>query len=390
MANPQLPPEPALRAIADDVIGLCKLSFVAAAADKGPTTNGMLDQACRNFIASRPPATRKQYALRANALLDAPSDLRSAQFGRYAAVGPDEFRSLGADGLVQKLGPPRVQAAQLRTDVDAMRTRLVRVATASTTNGHAQDFFRIDSGALQEAFAAARQREIAKRLSPELGPMVKDAQDGLAFTKLRLFIRKVRCVEETSGVLEGSDEINMGGVAADPFGNSWIVGKGEFEVSDDFDEGESVYWGMTKKLTGWNLVTDPHAFPYVYSVVISLGEKDDGGFYDWLKGLWDAVKEKVTALAGGLAGAAIGGALAGAWGAVIGAIVGFLIGWIVSLFDNPDDIVGTVPLVLSLGSYTKSYYDWAGLTAPNGLGSLLVFHDDGHYRVATAHKVFTQ
>src|SRR4029450_13383614 len=158
VTRPELPADPALRAVAEDVLALCKYSFTAAAANQGPTTDSALDNACRDFIASRPSAARTEYAQRGSDLLEAPSGLRTAHFGRYASIGTEEFRSLGADGMLQKLGPPRIQAAQLRTGIDAMRTRLGQVATASKSNGTPQEFFHIDSGALQQAFEAAKKK----------------------------------------------------------------------------------------------------------------------------------------------------------------------------------------------------------------------------------------
>jgi hypothetical protein len=121
-----------------------------------------------------------------------------------------------------------------------------------------------------------------------------------------------------------------------------------------------------------------------------LAEKDDGGFYKFLKELWEQVRDKVTS--------AVKGAVAGAIGAEIGAVVGTiasaalaaLVAWLISLTDNADDIIGTGVVRLDLGACTKSYYDWAKLTSPDGLYDTLHLKEDGNYRVGVSWKVFAQ
>jgi hypothetical protein len=382
--DPQLPPEPSLRAIADDVLARCRYSFVTAAVGAGGPSHPGLDETCGSFIASRSEAALARYQSGAKALVQAPIEFRSSFFGRYAAISVEDFRSLGADGAVQKLGHLQIEPATMRSHLDAFHARVLRVATAAPLgDGGDQAFFHLDPKAIQAAIGAAGKPE------PNLGglgPLIKDMQAGSAFKKMRLFIRKVRCIEETSGLAEGSDEINMGGTAVDPLGNTSMVN--QFQVSDDFDEGEVVDWGMGKVFTTWNLATAPEGFPYLYSAIIALAEKDDGGFYKFLHDLWDGVSKEVTAAIGAAVGAAIGGAIANALGAVVGAIVGALIGWIISLFNNPDDIVGVKTVYMTLAASTKSYYDWAQLTAPLGWQHAFDFTRDGHYRVATSHKIF--
>jgi hypothetical protein len=214
-----------------------------------------------------------------------------------------------------------------------------------------------------------------------------DLIGGLAFKKMRLFIRSVKCIEETSEI--GSDEINLGGTVTDPFGNTSVVQ--QFEVSDDFDEGESVNYGTSKVFATWDLVTKTPGFPYVYAGVIAMAEKDDGGFYKFLNELWKMVEDKVKTAVGAAIGAAIGGAIGNVLGAVVGAIVGALVGWLISLFDNADDIVAVKPLLMTLASCKKSYYDWAQLTSANGWTTTMHFKGDGgHYAVTASFKIFTQ
>ena len=82
----------------------------------------------------------------------------------------------------------------------------------------------------------------------------------------------------------------MGGTVTDPFGKSAIVN--QFVVFADADEGEApAKFGWSRVFATWDIATKPVGFPYVYSAVIALCEKDDGGFYQFLKDLWNMVDE---------------------------------------------------------------------------------------------------
>jgi hypothetical protein len=225
-------------------------------------------------------------------------------------------------------------------------------------------------------------------------PVNADLQAGLTFKKMKLFIRRVTCLEETSGIFEGSDEINMGGSATDPLGNTSKVN--EFVVSDDFHKGKHVDFGMSRVFHTWDIQTKKEGFPYVYAAVIALAEKDDGGFWKFLKELWEKVKSTVTGAVSALAGAAIGAALGAAFGgigAIVGALVGALIAWLINIFsDNADDILGAKVMLMTLGAANKSYYDWAELTSPQGwtLPKPMLFKGSGgRYEVELAYRVFT-
>src|SRR5262249_31691116 len=149
------------------------------------------------------------------------------------------------------------------------------------------------------------------------------------------------------------------------------------------DEGEQVDFGASKAFYTWNIETKKEGFPYVYCAVIALAEKDDGGFSDFLKDLW----QKVGSMVEGAIGEAIGGLI----GASVGRVVAEFVLWLDNSLYNSDDILGAVPLILSLSVANKSYYDWAKLTSPQGLTDTLTFTGDGsHYEVDVAYRVFTQ
>lgn len=353
-----LPADPTLRVLVDDVIAKARYAFAVAASGDSPATAGRLDTLFAEYLRSRSPSTRARNEELGKAMLDAPTALRTTTFGRYAHLDPKEYRAVGSDGVRKMATVPTIKIS-----ADAVKKSL-----------RALDVHLGSIGPIV--------------IKPK--PSNPDLTAGLAFKKMKLFITHVHCTEETDGVFEGSDEIAMGGATTDPFGNTLAVS--EFKVSNDFDEGETTEFGMSKVFASWDLATDPIGFPYVYGAVIALGEKDDGGFWKFLQELWKKIEEEVTAAVAAATGAAIGAAIGlefGGVGVIVGAVVGALIGWLISAFDNGDDIIGARAVTMTLAAATKSYYDWAELTTAEGWRTTLKFKGDGgRYEVGVAYRVF--
>lgn len=353
IADPPKPRDPQLRSVTEDVLSKLRYSFASVAAmNQPPRVSGGLDQVFRSYFASRSEASRARFREQSRALLAAPGPIRDLALGRYGVVDLQEYRSLGSDKLAERVGKLVVEPDAAKAALDSSSR-----AVLSLSGGKA----------IQEA---------------------ADLKAGLAFKTMTLFIERVVCVEE--GELM-DDEINMGGNATDPFGNTTLIS--QFKIHHDFDTGEQVvYEHPGRVFHTWNLETNKEGFPYVYAAVISIGEKDDGGFYKFLKDLWEKVQAEVIAAIGAGVGAAIGAAIGATLGlgigAIVGAVVGAFLGWIIGLFDDPDDIIGTQSLVFGLGAATKSYYDEVKLT-PGGWKDTLTFKSSshGHYEVDYAYRL---
>src|SRR6185295_12692966 len=117
-----------------------------------------------------------------------------------------------------------------------------------------------------------------------------DQKAGEAYKKMRLYITKVVCIEDT-GDRWGGDDIAIGGSSVGPSGHTASVKR--FDLEDDFEDGDVTKLGMRRVFAVWDLATNPKDFPYTYTGVIALAETDDGGFSDFLKGLWDKVHTAV-------------------------------------------------------------------------------------------------
>jgi hypothetical protein len=371
VTEPAAPTEPAVRLLSDDILAKLKYSFVSVAAEEHPAADGTLDATFREFLESRSTASRTRFRAGALALRDAPIAVRGAHFGRYSSLSHDEYKTIGSDKLAARFGnvPVGTHGEPFAALVNSYHAKMAVGPVVLK---------------LPEKPEPPKQAKFPIKLDP-------DVVNGLFYKKLQLFITRVHCTEETSEI--GSDEINLGGTATDPSGKTGMIP--EFVVSTDFDEGETVYFNPPRVLFNWNLATQTSGYPYVYGAVLVMAEKDDGGFYKFLKALWEKVSVEVKAAIGGLVGAAIGAALGSiipGIGTVSGALGGFLVGllvdWIIGLFDNPDDIVAVKPLMMSLGWMTKSYYDWAKLTTPAGFTGTLHFNGDGgRYEVDYGYKV---
>ncbi len=181
---------------------------------------------------------------------------------------------------------------------------------------------------------------------------------------LKFRLHEVKCVDETDPEFFGSDKIALGGASVDD--EETVKKISQFTVGN-FDDGDKKKYDPLKVLASFDLSNG--TYPKTFGVFVSLAEKDNGGFGDFLNELYDSIKAEVVlvlaalgAAAGPLIGAAIGGSVGTAIGGPIGTIIGVLAGlilgalvaWIASLLQ--DDIfepqVATVTLPDAAAKFT--------------------------------------
>jgi len=372
IVDPQAPTAPEVRALLNDVADRMKLSFTMAAAGAKPAKASDSDKLFQAIVAARPQASRQKIQARAQSLMAGPAASRQSSFGRYSALDTASYK--GSDEAEITIGKAKVDGVKLK---------------AALTRFGENDAVRVD--ARPGAFAAKKLVAIDLDAARKLSAVNPDVVAGAKYKKLGLFLNSVKCLEETSE-LSASDEIAMGGTATDPNGTTHKIG--QFMVSNDFDAGETKsYSGKGKLLHEWNIVKSSD-WPHVYTCVLVMAEKDEGGFGNFLQELWEKVSSEVKKAIAGAVGSAIGAALGsffGPLGAGLGAAVGWLVGllvdWIISWFA--DDLVAMRTIQLSLGAATKSYYDWAGLTANPANQFTMNFNGDGgRYRVKCSLSVY--
>ncbi|WP_337185356.1 hypothetical protein [Phenylobacterium sp.] len=372
VVDPQPPAAPEVRAVLNDVADRLKLGFAMAAAGVKPAEATDADRLFQAMVASRPAAAREKGQARAQSMLAAPAATRANFFGRYGVI--DSARYKGLDDAGRTVGKVAVDGARLQ---------------GALAKFGDNDAVRIEGA--PSLFKARTLKAIDLKALRKLKAIDPDVLAGAKYKKLGLFLNSVHCLEETDE-WSASDEIAMGGTATAPDGTTRKIP--EFMVSNDFDAGEKkVYGGRGRLLHEWSIFTNSN-WPHVYSAVLVMAEKDEGGFGKFLQELWDKVGAEVKKAIAGAVGSAIGAALGsffGPLGAGLGAAVGWLVGllvdWILSWFK--DDLIAMKVIQLSLGAATKSYYDWAGLTAnPARQFSMNFNGDGGRYRVWCSLSVY--
>jgi hypothetical protein len=390
------PAETNLNTVLEDVLHSLKYSFAANAFEVPIATPTATDTMFREFLASRSPEVQRAHGARASALFKSPVEMRRASFGRFAAIEPAQYSKSGFTGL-RTIAPIKIDPDLLKNGVEKHRSATLRLSLPAS------------------AVQPTSTNKVKLTFGPEVAKHMQDVQAGAKYKKLGLFIKRVDCIEETDEP-SASDEINLGGVYVTPDGRTNVVK--EFAVSSDFDAGESVLypapqipadflshpdklqkaWTEAYAKPGrlfceWDIRSDV-GWPAAYSAAICMAEKDDGGFWKFLKHLVSKVIELVEEAMGKSIGTGVGaaiGAVAGGWGAIVGAAIGFVVGafldWL--LGDNPDDIMGTAKLVMSFGAGTLSYYEWTGLLKqPHpDLFSVDYKKDGGHYRMLCYYQV---
>jgi len=368
-ADTDLPTDPNLRTIADDVLGKLKYSFaVAAAGDHSPAA-GQADHVVQAFLATRKPNARAAYQQKAKTLLQAPMAVRSTHFGRFAAIDPQTAATLGSDQIATR-------AVKLQVDGAALKTSLLNHPKPEPNGTH------------HDKESAKKAADAAKKVEEEI-----DQTTGNALRTMRLYITRIKALQDTNdrAGTGGGDDIAMGGLFVGAKGHTTRVS--QFEPSDDsFDSGDAVHLGKSRVFAKWDLVTEPKGFPYVYIAVIGLAETDDGGFDEFLEKLWGQVKSTVESTVsehiGEDLGKVIGNLVYGTIGGMIGGIIGEFVDWIVRIFDSPDDIIGVKTLRITLAKSTMSYYVSRHLTASGGSARTLDYRGQGgHYLVDVAFVV---
>lgn len=149
------------------------------------------------------------------------------------------------------------------------------------------------------------------------------------FDKIALRIHRVKCLVETSG--GGDDEIELAAVITQPSGATSKLGPQV--ISNDFDDGEEVYFGNWY-YAFYDLWNPDHflGFPKLCQCTFILSEVDNGGLPTMVQIIYDKIKEKVASAIGIAVGTLVG-SLAGPVGAAVGAAVGFAMGALFRFFQ---------------------------------------------------------
>lgn len=367
----------ALQKVAQDVLSAARLSLTSVVAvPEAKVREGSAESALATIARTLPIA--KAAAPRAKALLSADAVAKEVNFGRFASKPADLARESGFARLVEDERPVTIDLKAFgikAPQVSIPATALTRNAAggfelAAGTRGLTQfeeslqargADFETAVGTLQTDFEEALQSgdvesiinrdqfaaqwgQLTRHDPFAAGSAHEDFEAQQAVTdKLRLWIRTVRCNDETNPEFFGDDEIALAGLSIDEDGDTKQIG--ERFVGSGFSDG-------TTRSPNWDFhyfgLRERNYWPKKFGVTLILAEKDNGGLSSFMQKLWDQVRTAVhnalasAAQAAGVAlatflgmpefGPLIGSALAAAakW------IIDKLVDWLISLFQ--DDI----------------------------------------------------
>lgn len=359
-----------IRKITEDVVNAVKYSLTAVAANPDSARQGSIEYefaAAVKKLGEIRPGMVEAARSEAKALIQAEESVRRAVFGRHGAIPAQAFVANGFERSLED---------QVSIEVNAKLLGVTRKSVIIST-----DVLRPTDGGLlipsdviigrggnvvapndfqsvvSDAAASAAKSEVfdKERMASVWGettdfdPYAEQAPDSdfmpqAAASKLGVYVRKVKCEDETNPEWWGNDEIALGGISTDENGDVKKIG--ETYVGGGFKDGKSKSYSNWQ--FHWFSLNEEPFWPKKYGITFVLAEKDNGGLSDFLNKLWEKVSEKVKdAIEKALetAGAVVGGYLGSAEiGRVIGKIlgkvvawaIGKLIDWLIGLFK--DDI----------------------------------------------------
>lgn len=387
-----------IRKIADDVLKAAQYSIAAVAANPNQEVRqGTLESAFKETLGTLPQPKREQYASKAQQLLQATPEVRRAMFGRFGELDPQSMLTVGFDRAHE--GLPPLQLDRKLLGVREPRINVPLADVRRTTEGllvpadrlpQVDDFLSAAESDIQAAAESGVMDD--DRLSEIWGQSwtgdpfsesgFDDFEEQAVTNKLGFYVTRVKCVDETNPEWWGSDEIAIGGNSVDETGDTQLIA--ERGLGGGYDDGDqkafSPHWQFH-----WFNMTEGTQWPKQYVTVMTLAEKDNGGFGSFLAKLWsyirDAVKQAIEKAITGALSSYLGPLIASAIGKAVAWVVGKLVEWLISLFN--DDIFPAYTASCRVPSYSARWYypngTWGSTTS--GIRTAHFYGHGGHYAV---------
>lgn len=366
---------PELRKVAEDVVNAARLSLTAVVAGGDAPAAGVADgpeAALSTVVRQLAPELRAGAQTRAKALLGADRAAREVVFGRFSENKLEAGKAVGFRQIVDNAKPVSIDVAKLGIAVPrvslpvsaltrssgggltlAENSRLEASLKARGTDfGTAVDAARGDfqaalSGGKPESLIdATRFAELwggpVRATDPfNTGGPAEDFAPQADTDKLRLWVRSLRCNDETNPEAFGDDEMAVAGVSIDEDGDTKQIG--ERGAGGGYHDGveRGLNWDFT-----WFGLREKNYWPKRFGVTLIIAEKDNGGLSAFMQRLWNETRTAVhnalakAAQAAGVAlatfvglpefGPLIGQALAAAaqW------IIDNVVNWLINLFKD--------------------------------------------------------
>ncbi|MFT5786545.1 MAG: hypothetical protein ACI9KK_001904 [Ascidiaceihabitans sp.] len=330
-----------LRKIAEDISGALKYSFASVASNaSAKVRSGSVEADMKSYFKGLDATKSVKYAGVTKSLVESKDSVRLAMFGRAGKRSAAEH--IGVAGGFAKFdsGLPELKIDRGLLGVKVPKISISRDLLTSTAEGlliprelftgtdfeslddeQSSDFDSIVDGIMDRArlediwgvFGAAEEAEGDSDF------------EAVTTDKLGLWIKRVKCVDETNPEWWGHDEIAIGGQSIDEDGDVKRIN--ETFVGGGFDDGDQKVYNPDWRFHWFNIREGDH-WPKSYRVLMLLAEKDNGGFQQLLNRLYATIRDRVKAAIA----KAVTEAVTSVLGPVIGRAIGQITAWIVDEF----------------------------------------------------------
>lgn len=373
-----------LRKIAEDTLDSLKYSFATVAADpKQKVEPNSLEYDFKEALKTFKSENLAVLTKNAQELVALPEVGRKAVFGRYGVLDKETFMAKGGFSKVSEFmdikSPLKInkkllgiKTNSLNVPMDVLKpvgdgllipnkllpanwTDFESVKEKSSKdyeNAYESDVF--DETKLSDIWG----RDFDDTMFDEEGAEDNDEfEEQAIFNSLSLYIKRVKCVDETNPELWGHDEIALAGVSIDEDGDTKKIK--EKYIGGGFDDGDSKTYSPHWRYETFNINEGGNNWPKKYTLTYLLAEKDHGGLSTALNKLWSKIRKFVMAaiakaVADGLAYWKIPKAIGAAIGAAVAWVIDKLFGWIIKSLK--DDIFKAQVVACGIGSRSGRFY----------------------------------
>ncbi len=397
-----------IRKISEDVLGAAQMSFAAVASNPDiATRSGSLEDTFKQAFKAMPTKKRDAYVKRAKNLETLPAETRKMMFGR---AGERDFDSHLAVGGFERFGEglaPLVIDKKLLGIKDSIR--VPRTVLQTTSEGLLIPAGSIPGGVenFESNFeSAAKSAEVSEVASEDKleeiwgssythDPFISSGGDEDDFEefavadKMGLWIRKIKCVDETNPEFWGHDEIALAGVSVDETGDTKKINRRY--IGGGFDDGDS------KSYSNWRYhsfsMREGEHWPKRYSVSFLLAEEDNGSLSKVLGTVWQSVRDQVKAAIekatkealSDILGPVIAQVIAKGVAWVIDKLVGWIIKWWADdLFPGYTASV-TMPVIGARWHYPNGRWG----NPSSGIKTAHFYGHGGHYYIQYFWKIYS-
>lgn len=371
-----------LRKIAKDIFDALKysISFVVANPDK-PIRDNTIEADFKTAFNEFKEDVQDIAIAQAKAIFSSDKAGLGMVFGRYAKAPQDSF--IGFDRLIEGMEPLKLDFKRLgfpTSDKVEVPINLIKKT---------DDGLLIPKNAIPELYKDSEEikRELYEnskavieekildidRLSSaldftyynrdpfEVGGANEDFEAQAVTDKVRIWVRSVKCIDETNPEWPGDDEIALAGISIDEDGD--IKKIGEQKVGNGFRDGrlKTLNWNYH-----WFSLSERPYWPKKFGVTFVLAEKDNGGLSKFIQDLWSKIKEQVQIVISAAAAAAgvaigvflglpdIGGIIGSILGSVVNWVINNLVNWLANIFK--DDIFRPKTAWINIPSMSARWY----------------------------------